>query len=640
MSALIVEPPFEIFTDIDGQPLEAGFVWIGAANLDPQTNPINVYFDQALTIPAGQPLRTLGGYIVNSGTPARIYVNAVAYSIRVMNKNGSTLYTLLNATGIDPNASGIAYDPPFTDSVSTTVSDKLAQTVSVEDFGAVGNGTTDDTVTIQNALDSGVKEIVFTSGRTYLIDGGLVSNTAGQVIRAYGATIKLKNSATTKGMLRLNGVGSSVMGGTWDGNKANGNSGPTSVSTLPIEVYSSWNIYIFADRCTVRDCYSINTYGMFCNGGTVSDTLFENNTIRNTFGYGLFLSTGSVNSYRNRAIGNNIDMSEGGVVGQGILFTGAGGGVAVKQFDWEISNNTVIGSQDPAMVDLGINLAVRGSRGIVSNNITRYGSMGWSEGGVDTVITGNSFLDMVGSVRYGIEISGKNVTVSGNIVSNAINGIIISGSSGDFDNLCITGNRIQSTRDGIRLQAGTGTSAKNISITGNNITTALRGVITTGDIVNLTITSNVIVGPGSGTSGSRGVYLENPPADAFVFVQGNTIASVQRACSVFASSALAVNKLYATGNNISNDTTSSSRAWNFEGSATVGTDVSFAWGPTNTGLRDNRLDGEIKFNISTGSPEGVLTAAVGSLYLRSNGGANTTLYVKESGTGNTGWVAK
>lgn len=40
------------------------------------------------------------------------------------------------------------------------------------------------------------------------------------------------------------------------------------------------------------------------------------------------------------------------------------------------------------------------------------------------------------------------------------------------------------------------------------------------------------------------------------------------------------------------------------------------------------------------TPEGAITANVGSLYLRTNGGANTTLYVKESGTGNTGWVAK
>ena len=42
----------------------------------------------------------------------------------------------------------------------------------------------------------------------------------------------------------------------------------------------------------------------------------------------------------------------------------------------------------------------------------------------------------------------------------------------------------------------------------------------------------------------------------------------------------------------------------------------------------------------TGSPESNVVASTGTLYLRSDGGAGTTLYVKESGTGNTGWIAK
>lgn len=41
-----------------------------------------------------------------------------------------------------------------------------------------------------------------------------------------------------------------------------------------------------------------------------------------------------------------------------------------------------------------------------------------------------------------------------------------------------------------------------------------------------------------------------------------------------------------------------------------------------------------------GTPEGVVTAPVGTLYIRTDGGAATTLYVKESGAGNVGWVAK
>ena len=41
-----------------------------------------------------------------------------------------------------------------------------------------------------------------------------------------------------------------------------------------------------------------------------------------------------------------------------------------------------------------------------------------------------------------------------------------------------------------------------------------------------------------------------------------------------------------------------------------------------------------------GTPEGSVVAPVGYLYLRTDGGASTTLYVKESGSGPTGWVAK
>ena len=41
-----------------------------------------------------------------------------------------------------------------------------------------------------------------------------------------------------------------------------------------------------------------------------------------------------------------------------------------------------------------------------------------------------------------------------------------------------------------------------------------------------------------------------------------------------------------------------------------------------------------------GSPENVVIAPVGSLYSRTDGGAGTTLYVKESGASKTGWVAK
>ncbi len=93
--SLSVNPPYPIFSEADGQPLENGYIWIGAANLDPQTNPINVYWDAGLTITAAQPIRTLNGYVVYQGTPSRFYTSG-NYSIRVMDKNGSTVYTSLS----------------------------------------------------------------------------------------------------------------------------------------------------------------------------------------------------------------------------------------------------------------------------------------------------------------------------------------------------------------------------------------------------------------------------------------------------------------------------------------------------------------------------------------------------------------
>lgn len=52
------------------------------------------------------------------------------------------------------------------------------------------------------------------------------------------------------------------------------------------------------------------------------------------------------------------------------------------------------------------------------------------------------------------------------------------------------------------------------------------------------------------------------------------------------------------------------------------------------------LPSGITWTSGSGSPEGVVTAPVGSLYSRSDGGLLTSLYVKESGSGNTGWIGK
>jgi hypothetical protein len=96
MSAITVNTPYPTFLDIDGQPLEDGYVWIGVTGLEPQANPQTAYWDAALTLTATQPVRTRGGYPLNGTAIGRLFT-AAPYSIKVQNKNSSTL--VLDLTG-------------------------------------------------------------------------------------------------------------------------------------------------------------------------------------------------------------------------------------------------------------------------------------------------------------------------------------------------------------------------------------------------------------------------------------------------------------------------------------------------------------------------------------------------------------
>jgi len=93
-----ITTPLPLFADLDGSPLDSGFVYIGTAGANPQTSPVAVYFDSALTQPAAQPLRTSGGMIVGpGGAPRRVYVSADDYSITVRTKAGALVQYLSNA---------------------------------------------------------------------------------------------------------------------------------------------------------------------------------------------------------------------------------------------------------------------------------------------------------------------------------------------------------------------------------------------------------------------------------------------------------------------------------------------------------------------------------------------------------------
>jgi hypothetical protein len=88
---LATQAPYSQYFDKNGDPLDAGFVYFGQPNQNPETAPLTVYWDYAGTQPVAQPARTLAGYIVRNGTPARVYAEG-AYSVTVRNRKGEMVY--------------------------------------------------------------------------------------------------------------------------------------------------------------------------------------------------------------------------------------------------------------------------------------------------------------------------------------------------------------------------------------------------------------------------------------------------------------------------------------------------------------------------------------------------------------------
>lgn len=92
------------------------------------------------------------------------------------------------------NANSISFMQAGADVAVRTLEDKARETVSVQDFGAVGDAATDDTFAIRKALASGADAIFLPCG-VYI-----VSSASGRNIHLYGPGT-IKKMAGTKGVL-------------------------------------------------------------------------------------------------------------------------------------------------------------------------------------------------------------------------------------------------------------------------------------------------------------------------------------------------------------------------------------------------------------------------------------------------------
>lgn len=185
MTAIRVGAPFDFFTDTSGRALSNGIIYVGKPGLNPETNPLPVFWDKAMTIPAAQPVRTIGGAPSRNGSPGVVYVGQ-PYSVTVKDANGVVVFsslepyqdtesfktvsdlltstaTYLGKTGDIVEAGGFRYSiaaSGATDHHVTTAGGVKLYVVKVgadvRAFGAVGDGVTDDTAAINKALAAGV----------------------------------------------------------------------------------------------------------------------------------------------------------------------------------------------------------------------------------------------------------------------------------------------------------------------------------------------------------------------------------------------------------------------------------------------------------------------------------------------------
>lgn len=166
--------PQPTFIDARGALSDGGYIYVGVANGDPETNPINVYWDSGLTQLASQPLRTVGGHVVNGAIPSRVFTAGTDYSMRLRDSDGSQVF--YSPSVFNP---GNAYQPIDSDltaiaALGTTPFGRSLLTLANQAALAAATG-------IPNPLPLTGGNVTGTIGRqgagsyTYFVDGSLTS---------------------------------------------------------------------------------------------------------------------------------------------------------------------------------------------------------------------------------------------------------------------------------------------------------------------------------------------------------------------------------------------------------------------------------------------------------------------------------
>jgi hypothetical protein len=310
----------KLFTYAAGTTTPAVTYTTSAGNVA-HTNPI--ILDAAGRVPGGEIWLTVG----------------VNYKFILKDSNDVLIGTYDNIPGqFNTDASLVTYTPAGTGAVTTTVQTKLRESVSVKDFGATGNGSTDDTAAIQAAItyvysfasSSGTTQgpaLYFPKG-TYLISSVITMGNTGYnwSLSPYfygdgaGTIIKV-NAANTGAFYWLgpnpdvDGAGNRAAGPIIENMTFTGPGSSANANSIALRFYGIQGITLRNTTCTgwfagesYQNCDIVNRYNASCRYN-------YHGIISGCSGYAL-TGQGQLNSFNsyNGLITNNTNF--------GVIYTG------------------------------------------------------------------------------------------------------------------------------------------------------------------------------------------------------------------------------------------------------------------------------------------------------------------------------